>query len=62
MWAIAELLCNSPHGGSPHPPLSTPIYVSACGVDKKLPKWQEIQLAMYCGVGSLNALISYTVA
>ena len=28
-------------------------YISACGVDKNYLKWQEIQLAMHCGVGSL---------
>ena len=42
------LLC-----GYPIPPPSTPIYVRACGVDKNNLKWQEIQLAVDCGVGSL---------
>ena len=34
---------------TPHP------YISACGVDKHL-TWQEIQLAINCGEGSLTDL------
>ena len=49
---IAELSCNPPLRGSPPPPTLHP-YISACGVDKNYLKWQEIQLAMHCGDGSL---------
>ena len=44
---IAEFSCNPLLRGSPRPPFSTPIYVNACGVDKKLSKMVE-NLASYC--------------
>ena len=57
LWAISpwKLLSSAVarHVVAPHHPTpSTPI-ISACGVDKDYLKWREIQLAMYCGEGSL---------
>ena len=56
-WKIAELSCTPPLCDSP---TSNPIYVSACGVDTKLPK-MEILLAidLHCEVGSLIDINSY---
>ena len=49
---MAKLCCKRPLHGSP-PSLTSHPYISACGIDKKYLKWQEIQLAMLCRVGKI---------
>ena len=50
LWKLLSFAVTHHFVATHHP------YTSACGVDKNYQKWQEIQLAVHYGDGSLIAI------